>query len=504
MGNEVSSPSFTYYNPYSPYLGGVPHRLRLKAKDGKPARSHFRSAVRGRVRADHLGTPKDDDESDTDASSDGTSDLEDEHLPAEPAVSPWLLRDLPRANPARTLQEFHDLECEDWSLETKKSIFQTLASFPIADFKHLEVQDQQYLAQYVWDLWMLTSQDEGGEMMGEVDFAFCKEVEDVIRLHIALLEGKAVFNFIAPETVPLLTAFVRLHRLGFITDNSQPEILDRLIAGGRRDVDFRGPEKLGIPGKMYVCRQSAYVSGYMPYKLLSHAIRFVETHWSRRVRAEFRIKDSRDAPMVVGFGKERKERRKRFAEFDEVTGRVVGPWTADTDSTRYVDTTDRFGFMPESSASATRDFEHYEKDGLPESVSEAFNESLNVKFNISVIADDKPVDLSRDMVDFFSEVVPPAERIVGDATTVITILEGIRAGLKAQGVDVPGLVRDRHAQYTELHRLRLEPVDDESLNAAFDDTGKHESKRGKWIMNQKAQRKSRNAFIQRNVFDRVW
>ncbi len=330
---------------------------------------------------------------------------------------------------------------------TFRDIIFTLGAFPMSDIKHLNEQDKEYLLTYVYDLWMimpmLRPSHKGPVAMAER--GICHSVADVVRLWIAYLEGKSSASIhghpkVDAETVPLLSSFVRLHRLGIPTFNSQPEVLDEPLLSRQDTFFFLVPPPVG-DGKVYVGRQDGYVTGYMTETQMKHALRFVERHPSRRLSGIFRFTNIGIEPplpnRIVGLLAKHPPgtyRRKRYSPLAP-DGTPKGPWIADNPEGWPVD---KHGFALRHS----REFHpledlhpHVETDWFSDEVGRKLKSTYCWMYDITAHADSAgSIDLPDDLARFFSSIVPAEERIIGDAPTLFGSILKAHDQLKADGV----------------------------------------------------------------------
>jgi hypothetical protein len=138
--------------------------------------------------------------------------------------SRWLLQGLPRGSMRDTLIEFFNFLVT--SADTFRYIIRTLGSFPLSDMKNMRAVDRSYLIAYIQDLWILLPRLRDNYALALAEASLCSSVHDVLRLQAAYLQGKTAANFnhagrLSEETIPMVSSFLRLTRLGIITSSSQ-------------------------------------------------------------------------------------------------------------------------------------------------------------------------------------------------------------------------------------------------------------------------------------------
>ena len=402
---------------------------------------------------------------------------------ADGGVSSWILRGLPRG-PTRSLSGFVRYLQHDMPTEAMQGVICTLGSFPWSDWRHLSEEDKEYITAYVWDLWMalpVLVHGLPGDPEALACASLCKTVQDVLRVLVAFLEGKTVGGLghpaVDPETVPLLSSFVRLHRLGIITYSSQPEKLD-----SRTELETIGLQKLVENGQGYEWRQDGYISGYIPLRFLDKMVRFVEIHPSKRVSAHFNFLTRDGSPefRTVGY-KGRLNEKYGFlsapVHFDKRVrlvneeGQPQSPWVSNAPDHRVVN---RFGFakpLPDDpgSMSGAHRFHSLDIFGLPEATLEACRDHYVVMFHLEAYADDEAIDLPDDLAKFFDDIVAPQDRVLGDAPTLFGYIEKAHDALKAAGVtDLPQFkarkqeyIRDMAKQQKSRFEGMLDTIEDE-------------------------------------------
>jgi hypothetical protein len=384
-------------------------------------------------------------------------------------VSKWLVEGLPRGR-SKTIVEFLEFMEENSSVDLFRSILCTLGAFPMSDLKHLEDQDKQYLVTYVYHLWMVfpkfqlhaTSSD-----LTAAEGSMCVTTADVLRLLVAYLQGKTLVNVtghpaVDKETVPLLSSFQRLHRLGVITTNSQPEILDASLLASHEEVRFEVMPPAG-DGKAYVVRQDAYITGAMTSALKEYAVRFVETHSSKRISGCFIHALTKETIRVGLKAKNATKgyRPKRYSPIN-ADGHPTGPWIE-----RHGEEVDQYGMYVHAADGLFG--EVYEggilyTKSLSAVAADALNTEYPWRFKIIAHADAAgAIDLPDELVRYFNDLVPPAQRIVGDAPTLLAYLSAAREELKAAGfADLGDTLKTQKEDYVrqEEGRVTLELIRD--------------------------------------------
>ncbi len=369
-------------------------------------------------------------------------------------VSKWLVEGLPRGR-SKTIVEFLEFMKENSSVDLFRSILCTLGAFPMSDLKHLKDQDKQYLVTYVYHLWMVFPKFQlhaTSTNVAAAEGSMCVTTADVLRLLVAYLQGKTLFNVtrhpaVDKETVPLLSSFQRLHRLGVITTSSQAEILDGSLLASLEEVSFEVMPPAG-DGKAYVVRQDAYITGAMTSALKEHAVRFVETHSSKRISGCF-IHALTKETIRVGLRAKNATRGYRSKRYSPINadGHPTGPWIE-----YYGKEVDQYGmYVHAADGLFGEDYEGrtLDTESLSAGTADALNTEYPWSFEIVAHADAAgAIDLPDELVRYLNDIVPPAQRIVGDAPTLLGYLSAAREELKAAGfADLGDTLKTQKEEY---------------------------------------------------------